>query len=282
MPGTEVAARSKGAIALAELDRVRAAGLRFGLVLADAGYGASAAFRHGLDERHLLWAVGIPRTRKVYTTAARLRWPRARTGRPRKAPVPGEEPRAVEDVLAGARWRRLSWRQGAKGAPAARFVAKRVRVGDGPITRPSRHLPGGGVWLVGEWRPSGERRYYLSNLPPRTPLRALAAAVKARWVCEQAHQQLKQELGLGHFEGRPWTGLRRHAPMTCIASAWLQHLRLAAIRRRGEKAEATAGRRTTAPAQPARRAPLDHRPAVRAPRCAGPMSALREPVPTAA
>src|SRR3712207_3237700 len=165
-------------------------------------------------------AVGIPRTQKVYTTAVRLRWPRARTGRPRKTPVPSEEPRAVEEVLAGARWRRLSWRRGTKGPLAARFVAKRVRVGDGPITRPSRHLPGEEVWLVGEWRANGERRYYLSNLPPGTPLRGLAAAIKARWVCEQAHQQLKQELGLGHFEGRSWTGLHRHALMTCIALLW--------------------------------------------------------------
>src|SRR3712207_8510505 len=63
-------------------------------------------------------AVGIPRTQKVYTTAVRLRWPRARTGRPRKTPVPSEEPRAVEEVLAGARWRRLSWRRGTQGALA--------------------------------------------------------------------------------------------------------------------------------------------------------------------
>ena len=104
-------------------------------------------------------------------------------------------------MLAGARWRRLSWRRGTKGPLAARFAAVRVRVGDGPITRPSRHLPGAEVWLVGEWRGNGERKYYLSNLPPGTALRDLAAAIKARWVCEQAHQQLKRELGLGHFEG---------------------------------------------------------------------------------
>jgi SRSO17 transposase len=275
VPEAEVVARSKGAIALAELDRVRAAGVRFGVVLADAGYGMSAEFRHGLDERRLPWAVGIPRTQKAYTTAVRLRWPRATRGRPRKTPVPSEEPRAVEEVLAGAGWRRLSWRRGTKGPLAARFVAKRVRVGDGQITRPSRHLPGEEVWLVGEWRTNGERRYYLSNLPPEAPLRDLAAAIKARWVCEQAHQQLKQELGLGHFEGRSWTGLHRHALMTCIAFAYLQHLRLGAARRRGEKAEAAAGGwRTAAAAEPARGAPRDHRPAAPAPRRAGPMSAL--------
>jgi SRSO17 transposase len=151
-------------------------------------------------------------------------------------PVPSEEPRAVEDVLAGAIWRRRSWRRGTKGTLSARFAALRVRVGDGPITRPSRHLPGEEVWLVGEWRSSGERKFFLSNLPPRTSLRDLAAAIKARWVCEQAHQQLKQELGLGHFEGRSWTGLHRHALMTtCIAFAFLQHLRLKAVHGRGER-----------------------------------------------
>src|SRR3954467_9166117 len=88
--------------------------------------------------------------------------------------------------------------------------------------------------LVGEWRDSGEKKYYLSNLPRRTTLRRLDATVKARWACEQAHQQLKQELGLADFEGRSWTGLHRHALMTCIAFAYLQHRRLKAAGR-GEK-----------------------------------------------
>ena len=281
VPDEAVIARSKGAIALAEVDRLRAAGVRFGTVLADAGYGASAAFRHGLDARGLRWAVGIPRTQKVYSTAVRLRWPRAARGRPRQVPVPSEEPYPVEDVLAGAKWRRLSWRQGTKGALAARFAALRVRVGDGPVTRPWRHLPGVEVWLVGEWRGNSERKYYLSNLPPLTSLRALAAVIKARWVCEQAHQQLKQELGLGHFEGRSWTGLHRHALLTCIAFAHLQHLRLKAARRRGEKL-AAAWRRTAAAAQPARRSSRHHRPADRAPRRHRPMSALQTPVPARA
>jgi SRSO17 transposase len=72
---------------------------------------------------------------------------------------------------------------------------------------------------------SGERKYYLPNLPAETPLEELAATIKARWVCEQAHQQLKEELGLDHFEGRSWTALHRHALMTMIALAFLQHLR---------------------------------------------------------
>ena len=97
----------------------------------------------------------------------------------------------------------------------ARFTAMRVRVADGPPQRighlGQQHLPGEEVWLVGEHRSTGERKYYLSNLPADTPLKPLAGAIKARWVCEQAHQQLKEELGLDHFEGRSWQGLHRHA-----------------------------------------------------------------------
>jgi SRSO17 transposase len=90
-----------------------------------------------------------------------------------------------------------------------------------------QHLPGEEVWLVGERRSTGERKHYLSNLPADTPLKRLAGAIKARWVCEQAHQQLKEELGLDHFEGRSWPGLDRHALMTMIAYAFPRSRRLA-------------------------------------------------------
>jgi SRSO17 transposase len=175
--------------------------------------------------------VGIPRNQKVYDVDVQLVPP---AGRARK-PVPSEEPRPAEDVLAALPWRRVSWRPGTKGALAARFAAIRVRVADGPVWSNNRHLPGAEAWLVGEWRSSGERKFYLSNLSSRASLRTLAAAIKARWVCEQAHQQLKGELGLGHFEGRSWTGLHRHALMSCIAFAYLQYLRLAGQRRSGRK-----------------------------------------------
>jgi SRSO17 transposase len=227
-------AQTKPQIALAEIDRLMAAGLRFGCVLADAGYGSGAPFRQGLSARGLSWAVGVPRTLKVFTSDVGLLFPRANKGKPRQHAVPSETARDAADVLAGCRWRRVVWRQGTKGALAARFAAVRVRVADGPRSPRHGHLPGEEVWLIGEWRRSGERKYYLSNLPARTTLRHLATAIKARWVCEQAHQQLKQELGLDHFEGRSWTGLHRHALMTCIAFAYLQHLRLKAAGR-GEK-----------------------------------------------
>src|ERR1700694_4969014 len=89
-------------------------------------------------------------------------------------------------------------------------------------------MPGDEVWLVGERRSTGEQKYYVSNLPADATIKTLAATIKARWVCEQAHQQLKEELGLDHFEGRSWTGLHRHALMTMIAYAFLQSRRLKA------------------------------------------------------
>src|ERR671929_668071 len=234
------APRSKPEVALAELDRVLKAGVRFGIVVADAGYGISAAFRQALSARGLRWAVGIPRVQKVYPADVELTWPAPTRGAKRTSPVPSVASCAAEDLLAGARWRRLSWRRGRKGALKAAFAAIRVRVADGPAGRlhgrNNQHLPGEEVWLVGERRASGERKYYPSNLPPETGLKRLAAAIKGRWVCEQEHPQLKEELGLDHFEGRGWQGLHRHALMALMAFCFLQHQRLAAVRW-GEKAE---------------------------------------------
>jgi hypothetical protein len=125
-------------------------------------------------------------------------------------------------MLAEARWSAVNWRRSTNGRLAAQFTATRVRAADGPPQRigdkSAQHMPGEEVWLVGEHRPSGEQKYYLSNLPTDTDLKTLAATIKARWICEQAHQQLKEELGLDHFEGRSWTGLHRYVLMTLMAS----------------------------------------------------------------
>lgn len=227
--------RTKPQIALEEIDRVRAARVRFGCVLADAGYGISAPFRQALSKRDLSWAVGIPKHQKVYSADVAMIFPVAGRGRPRQHCIPDSQSVAAETILADQKWRLLSWRRGTKGRLTARFAALRVRVADGPTQRirdmGNQHLPGEEVWLVGERRSSGERKYYLSNLPATTPLKMLAGAIKARWICEQAHQQTKEELGLDHFEGRSWTGLHRHALMTMIAYAFLQSRRLVAAGR---------------------------------------------------
>src|ERR1700739_2676469 len=242
------AARTKPEIVLAEIDRMISAGVRFGCVLADAGYGMSAPFRQGLTARKLTWAVGIPRHLKVYPADVRMIWPVARRGRPRQRHVPDILSIPAENMLANAKWRTISWRTGTKGKLKARFAAVRVRIADGPPQRirdkGQQHLPGDEAWLIGEHRMSGEKKYYLANLPARTDLRTLAATIKARWICEQAHQQLKEELGLDHFEGRSWQGLHRHALMTMLAFAFLQLRRLKRARR-GKK-----NQQPTAPTKP--------------------------------
>ena len=242
VPEDRLTARTKLEIAVVELDRLIAAGVTFGCVLADAGYGVSVSFRQALSARGLTWAVGIPRSVRVFPAAVTTAIPRPRAGRhhgrPRHRPLPSAPSQSAEEMLATVRWRRLTWRTGTKGPLSARFAAVRVRSADGPPTAGMRHLPGETVWLVGERRDSGEVKYHLTSHPDRTSLRALASAIKARWAREQAHQQLKEELGLDHFEGRTWLGLHHHALLTMISFAFLQHLRLRhveAARGRGEK-----------------------------------------------
>ena len=132
-------------------------------------------------------------------------WPVAKRGRPRQRHVPDILSIPAEDMVANAKWHTISWRTGTKGKLKARFAAVRVRVADGPPQRirdkGQQHLPGDETWLIGEHRMSGEKKYYLANLPAKTDLHTLATTIKARWVCEQAHQQMKEELGLDHFEG---------------------------------------------------------------------------------
>jgi SRSO17 transposase len=252
--------RTKPEMALTEIDRLLDTEIAFGVVLADAGYGLSAPFRHGLSARGLAWAVGIPRHQKVYPADVELIFPVARRGRPRQRHVPDQLSMAAEAMLAGADWQTVSWRHGTKARLAARFAAMRVRVADGPPqrigSRGAQHLPGEEVWLVGEHRSSGERKYYLANLPAGTELHRLAAVIKARWVCEQAHQQMKEELGLDHFEGRSWAGLHRHALMTMLAFAFLQNQRLVAA---GKKKLRTASSTQSAGRAAGHRGPVAQR-----------------------
>ena len=180
--------------------------------------------------------------------------------------MPAVAAQAAEVMLADQRWRRLSWRRGTKAPLRAAFAAYRVRVADGPTVRlqgrTGQHMPGEEVWLVGERRSSGERKYYLANLPASTPLKRLAATIKARWVCEQGHQQLKEELGLDHFEGRSWTGLHRHALVALLAFAFLQHQRLATAERGKKGRTAASAEPTGGPARagrpPRARSPATH------------------------
>jgi SRSO17 transposase len=237
-----VSHRPKWQIALDELDRLRAAGVTFGDVLADAGYGACSAFRAGLSTRGLTWAVGIISTLRVFPRDVRLVTPRKNpAGGRRCSPRPSCKAitaKACITALGPKAFRTITWRTGTKGPLSADFAAVRVRVGDGPDSTKNKRTPGQEAWLVCERRVNGEVKYHLTNHTEHTSLDELAACIKARWSCEQAHQQLKEELGLDHYEGRSWNGLHHHALLTMMAFAFLQTLRCEEKKRPGNGAVA--------------------------------------------
>ena len=234
--------RPKWKIALEEVDRAMAWGAQFAEALADAAYGSCGEFRRGLSERKLRWTVGILPQQQVYPDDVTLSVAApGGKGRPPKHRAPSARSvsaRETIESLGPRAWRTIGWREGTKGPLRARFAIVRVRAADGAGTSRGRRNPGESVWLICEERENGERRYYLSNHPLSAPRQRLAASVKSRWSCEQAHQQMKQELGLNHYEGRSWSGLHHHCLLTLIAYAFLQHLRLA-----GKKNFARASRR---------------------------------------
>ena len=201
MPSARLTHQRKGQLALKELDRVRAAGVTFGAVVADAGYGVSAEFRTASSARGLTWAVGIPRTQKVYPLTVEVQLaakPVALRGRPPTHPVPTADPISVAaalPALPASHWRTVSWRRDTRGKLQARFAVIRVRVADGAELSYGQHLPGEEVWLVGERRSTGEQKFYLTTHAADTPKRTLIAALKARWACEQGHQQMKKNWG---------------------------------------------------------------------------------------
>jgi SRSO17 transposase len=226
----DIVYQPKWRIALDEIDRVREAGVRFGGgVLADAGYGACAEFRHGLSQRGFAWAVGILSTQNMYCADVEVSMPKKRSGpgAPRIHPKVAEAPCSAERFVDqhGA-FRSVRWRNGTKGPLVGDFAIVRVRPADGVEATGGVHLPGDPAWLVCERLSNGDRKYYLVNLPASASRKKIVNAIKARWACEQMHQQAKEELGLDHFEGRSWFGLHHHAVLTMIAFAFLLHLRL--------------------------------------------------------
>lgn len=210
--------------ALALLDAAVAAGVRRHVVLGDAAFGEVTAFREALTARGLPYHLRVPSTLVVWPPGTTFTVPprRGETGRPRSVarPVRPTAPVTLADLGATLAHRRVTWREGSRGPQASRFAAVRVRLAH-------RHAEGRGpgpeVWLLSEW-PRGEMRptkYYLSSLPPDTPLRTLVRLAKLRWRIERDYQELKGELGLDHFEGRTWTGFHHHVALCAAAHAFL-------------------------------------------------------------
>jgi SRSO17 transposase len=195
------------------------------VVLADAGYGENGAFRQGLEQRHLPYAVGISSQVSVWTTPPECGVPDwDGQGRPTKCVRYGEQrPVAVREVAAAQRkhFRRVTWREGSHGKLHSHFWAGRVQSAHQWSTGAA---PGKVVWLLIEWPPAetAPTKYYLCDLPASLRWRRLVAITRGRWRVEQDYQQLKEELGLDHCEGRSWTGWHHHVTLVMIAHAFLQ------------------------------------------------------------
>lgn len=222
VPG-DVVFQTKPQIALDQLRAARAAGIDAAVVLADAGYGNDTDFRDGITGIGLAYAVGIQSTTSLWPPGMEPLPPKPWSGRGRPTSAirrdTAHQPISARQLaldLPKKAWRRVTWREGTNTKLASRFAAVRVR----PAHRDyQRATPRPEEWCLIEW-PAGEAeptKYFLSTLPPNIGRRALVNATKLRWRIERDYQDLKQELGLGHYEGRGWRGFHHHATL-CIAA----------------------------------------------------------------
>ena len=215
--------QTKTAIALGQMRRALEDGVPGGVVLADAGYGDEADFRVGVDALGLRCVLGIRSATTVWPPGEAPLPPAPWSGRGRPPTRlrrdPEHRPVSVKDLARGLprqAWRTVTWREGSQAELTSRFAARRVR----PAHRDTlRSEPWPEEWLLIEWPETAEEptKYWLSNLPPRTTLKDLVHTAKARWLIERDYQELKQEIGLGHYEGRGWRGFHHHASL-CIAA----------------------------------------------------------------
>jgi SRSO17 transposase len=219
----EVPFATKPAIALQQIRKAVEEEVTTAPVLADAAYGNDGQFREGLTELGLEYVVGVQKSTTVWRPGEAplpaKRW--KRRGRP---PIllrrdKHHQPISVKqlaDSLAASSWENVSWRQGTKQRLHARFAALRVRVAHRDYWR--SELPAE-EWLLIEWPPeeSEPTKYWLATLSADAKLAALVKLAKHRWIIERDYEELKQELGLGHYEGRGWRGFHHHGTL-CIAA----------------------------------------------------------------
>jgi SRSO17 transposase len=216
--------QTKPEIALQQIRKAVEKKIAVGVVLADAGYGNGTPFRTSLTQLGLSYVVGIESSTTV--------WEPGRQPLPAPPPKPGRgappkrlqrnadhQPVSVKQLALGlpsSAWKDIAWRPGSQKTLRSRFAAVRVR----PAHRDEkRTVPHPEEWLLIEWpkQESEPTKYWLSTLPAQTPLKALAKMAKHRWIIERDYEELKQELGLGHYEGRSWRGFHHHASL-CIAA----------------------------------------------------------------
>ena len=213
----------KWQLALELIDQARGWGLSDRIVVADAGYGEVTAFRQALEERKLPYVVGVPSNAGVW-----MEPPRTKKRKPKKMGRPPtvlhygqQRPISVKDAAQQATgWKQIRWREGSKGWLESRFWADRVQPSHGFH---EGRTPGKEVWLLVEWPEEQKEptKYFLGDLPAGYTLRRLVRLAKSRWKIEQDYQQLKEELGLDHYEGRGWQGWYHHVTLVMLAHSFL-------------------------------------------------------------
>jgi SRSO17 transposase len=219
----QVRFQTKPQIACEQIRQALEQGVPQAPVLADAGYGVDTAFRAALTEWGLSYVVGVQSSISVWEPGKQPLAAKAWNGQGRPTKLlrrnPQYQPVSAKQLaqkLPATAWKTVKWRQGSKDQLHSRFAAVRVRPAhrDYEKSHPYRE-----EWLLIEWA-AGETepaKYWLSTLPADTPLRELVRMAKHRWIIERDYEELKQELGLGHYEGRGWRGFHHHATL-CIAA----------------------------------------------------------------
>ena len=223
----DIGFQTKPEIALAQIRSLVNEDVPRGVVLADAAYGDDSGFRDGLISLELYYAVGIKSTTTLWPPGIEPLppQPKGKMGRPPRLlrrdkqhkPLTAKE---LALCLSATDLRRVSWREGTSGRMYSRFAALRVRSAHRDYWRKEPHPE---QWLLIEW-PKEEKeptKYWLSNLSSSIALRKLVAIAKLRWRIERDYEELKQELGLGHFEGRNWRGFHHHATLSIAAYGFL-------------------------------------------------------------
>ena len=256
----EVIYQSKTDLALVAIDEALGWGAYPGLVLADEAYGGSFEWRAALRQRGLRYAVRVPWTTTAWQAAPVFEAQKLTAkGRPARRPRPlGPEPRDVREIaraLPAGAWVQVTWRQGSKGPQTNRFARLPLWAANGWRQGPQPQRVQ--ETLLIEWPQDAPEptRYWIAQTDADLPLSALVGAAKARWRVEQDYREMKEELGLDHFEGRSWTGWQHHVALVTAAFAFLREEQ----RRRGTRTQKKTAAHPAgdAPAPPGRAHPLE-------------------------
>jgi len=228
----EIEFATKPQIALQQIRHLLGEGAPYHCVLADAGYGIDYAFRQELTDQGLAYMVGITSAIVVWPPGIAPLPPNPYSGMGRPPVMPRRtakrQPVNVKTLalcLPESAFHNISWREGTNERLTGRFAAVRVRCAGGNIGK-ARLLPE--QWLLIEWPvdQAEPEKYYLSTLPQTAALNDLVCAAHMRWRIERDYQDLKQDLGLGHYEGRGWRGFHHHATLSIAAYGFLVAQRL--------------------------------------------------------